>query len=242
MQLALADRSKSFGSREESARRLTSKEYATERAASVHVPGPGALAPAGGVDDEPAWWLRPDQDNTTHLSVVDGNRMSVALTQSLGPILGTRLASPGLGFLYATRLGSEPGSRPGSTISPTIVTGPDGRLRYVLGGAGDSRIISAVIQTLSRAIDQGLPLERAVAAPRLHPMGGTTLRMERDSVSHIGWSDADMERLKALGFTLETSPSTYYGRVHAVTIDEETRRFIGVAEPRGLGGAAGPIR
>lgn len=252
MQLALADRSRDFGSREETARRLTSKEHAAERAGDVRVPGPGAFTPArdtvsfaravaGGIEDEQEpWWLRPDQDNTTHLSVVDASRMSVALTQSLGPSLGTRLAAPGLGFLYATRLGSVPGSRPGSTISPTIVTDPSGNLRYVLGGAGDSRIISAVIQTLSRAIDQGLPLDRAVAAPRLHPMGGTTLRMERDTSG--GWTDAEMERLRVLGFTIETSPSTYYGRVHAVTIDEETRRFIGVAEPRLFGSAAGPVR
>ena len=243
MQLALADRPRSFGSREESARRLTSKEFAAERAAEVRIPGPGALEPAGTVlDSDDVWWLRPDADNTTHLSVIDANRLSVALTQSLGPVLGARLVAPGLGFLYATRLGAVPGSRPGSTISPTIVTDPSGRLRYVLGGAGDARIISAVIQTLSRAIDQGLPLDRAVAAPRLHPMGGTTLRMERDTVTRLQWSDADMDRLRALGFTLETSPSTYYGRVHAVTIDEETRRFIGVAEPRGFGAAAGPVR
>ena len=245
MQLALADRSRSFGSREESARRLTSKEFAAERATEVKLPGQGALAPAGRVppgSDDDLWWLGPDQDNTTHLSVVDANRLAVALTQSLGPVLGTRLVAPGLGFLYATRLGTTPGSRPGSTISPTIVTDPSGRLRYVLGGAGDSRIITAVIQTISRAVDHELPLERAVAAPRVHPMGNTTLRMERDSTTRIHWTDADLERLRALGFSLEFSPSNYYGRVHAVTIDEETRRFIGVAEPRGFGGAAGPVR
>ena len=245
MQLALSDRSRSFGTRQESARQLTSKSFAADRARDVKAPGSGTLEPAGrippGSDDEP-WWLRPDQDNTTHLSVVDANRMAVALTQSLGPVLGTRLAAPGLGFLYATRLGSTPGSRPGSTISPTIVTDPAGRLRYVLGGAGDSRIISAVIQTISRAVDHQLPLDRAVAAPRVHPVGNTTLRMERDSTTGIMWTEADLERLRSLGFTLEFSPSNYYGRVHAVTIDEETRRFIGVAEPRGFGGAAGPVR
>jgi gamma-glutamyltranspeptidase/glutathione hydrolase len=166
--------------------------------------------------------------------------MAVALTQSLGPILGTRLSSPGVGFLYATRLGTVPGSRPGSTISPTVVTDTAGRLTYVLGGAGDSRIISAVIQTLSRAIDQRMSLDRAVAAPRLHPMGRTTLRVERDT--RTGWSDVDIARLKALGFTVETSPPTYYGRVHAVFVDHADQRLMGVAEPRGNGGAAGPVR
>jgi gamma-glutamyltranspeptidase/glutathione hydrolase len=241
MQLALTDRSASFGTREESARRLTSKEHAAQRAQEVAVPGPGALVPAGGVDDEPEpWWLRPDQDNTTHLSVMDGRGMAVALTQSLGPVLGTRVASPGVGFLYATRLGSAPGSRPGSTISPTIVTDPGGRPVYVLGGAGDSRIISAVIQTLSRTIDQGLPLAQAVAAPRVHPTGRTALRVERDD--RIGWSDAEVEQLRELGFTVETSPSTYFGRVHAIALDPSTGRMTGVAEPRGNGGTSGPIR
>ena len=241
MQLALSDRPRRFGTPEESAKRLTSKEFAAERAMEVGVPGPRALAPAGGVDDEPApWWLRPDQDNTTHLSVVDANRMSVALTQSLGPVLGSKLAAPGLGFLYATRLGSVPGSRPGSTISPTIVTDTAGRLIYVLGGAGDARIISAVIQTLSRAIDQRMSLDRAVAAPRVHPMGRTTLIVERDT--RIAWTDAEMARLRSLGFTVETSPSSFYGRVHAVYIDHDDKRLMGVAEPRGNGGAAGPVR
>ena len=239
MQLALSDRSRGTGSREDAARMLTSRSHAAERAKEVAVPGPAARVPAGGVNDEPEpWWLGPDRDNTTHLSVVDANRMAVSLTQSLGPAMGTRLASPGLGFLYATRLGSVPGSRPGSTISPTIVTDPAGRLLYVLGGAGDSRIISAVIQTLSRAIDQQLPLDRAVAALRVHPMGATTLRVERDPSR--AWTDADIERLKTLGFTVETSPSSYYGRVHAVVVDQETNRLTGVAEPRGVGGAAGP--
>jgi gamma-glutamyltranspeptidase/glutathione hydrolase len=242
MQLALTDRSRGTGSREERARQLTSKEHAAERAKEVEVPGPGARVPAGdaGEGEPEPWWLRPDQDNTTHFSVVDSNRMAVSLTQSLGPVLGTRLASPGVGFLYATRLGSVPGSRPGSTISPTIVTDPAGRLLYVLGGAGDSRIISAVIQTLSRAIDQQLPLESAVGAPRVHPTGETMLRVERDP--RRGWTDAEMDRLKALGFTVETSPSSYYGRVHAIVVDHETRRLIGVAEPRGLGSASGPVR
>ena len=243
MQLALTDRSRGEGTREERARQLTSKAHATARAREIVLPGPAARVPAGRMDGEPeAWWLRPDQDNTTHLSVVDANRMAVALTQSLGPVLGSRLAASGTGFLFGTRLGSTPGSRPGSTISPTIVTDRNDRLLYVLGGAGDARIISAVIQTISRAIDQQLPLDRAVAAPRVHPMGATILRVERDTVSSIGWTDAEIERQKALGFTIDTERSTWYGRVHAVVVDHETRRLIGVAEPRGFGSASGPVR
>jgi gamma-glutamyltranspeptidase/glutathione hydrolase len=204
------------------------------------VPGPPPPPPPSAGGDAETWWLRPDQDNTTHLSVVDGNRMVVALTQSLGPSMGTRLAAPGLGFLYATRLGTVPGSRPGSTIAPTIVVDSLNRPRFVLGAAGDARIITAVIQTISRALDGGLPLDRAVAAPRVHPMGRASLRVERDTP--IRWSDAEMTRFRSLGFQVDSGPSSYFARVHAVAIDFERRRLFGVAEPRGNGGAAGPVR
>ena len=234
MQLALADRSRRFGSPDESARRLTSSEHAAERARAIGDPAPPSASPR---DDE-TWWLRPDQDNTTHLSVVDANRMAVALTQSLGPSLGSRVSSPGTGFLFATRLGTVPGSRPGSTIAPTIISDSTGRTRYVLGAAGDARIISAVIQTVSRLFDEHLPLEQAVAAPRVHPMGHASLRVERGA--RIGWTDADVVRLRQLGFQVDTAPSSYFARVHAVAIDHDARRLNGVAEPRGLGSAAGP--
>jgi len=238
MQIALTDRSRRFGTPLQSAIQLTSKAYAMERAKAIGVPGPPPATPGGG--DDATWWLRPDQDNTTHLSVVDANRMVVALTQSLGPSMGTRLAAPSLGFLYATRLGTTPGSRPGSTIAPTIVLDSLGRPRFVLGAAGDARIITAVIQTISRALDKGMPLDRAVAAPRVHPMGRASLRIERDS--SIRWTDAEMQRFRSLGFTVDSGPSSFFARVHAVSIDMQRNRLLGVAEPRGNGGAAGPVR
>lgn len=237
MQLALADRSRSFGSLEESAAHLTSKAYAGERAREISGPEVGVPAPAGGAGDHAPW--RPAEDHhTTHLSVVDASGMAVAHTQSLGPAMGTALAAPGLGFLYATRLGSVPGSRPGSTISPTIATDRDGRLRYVLGGAGDARIITAVIQTLSAAIDRGLPIERAVAAPRLHPISEASLRVERDE--GMSWTEAEVARLRELGFEVEASAAGYFGRVHAVEVAGTA--LVGAADPRRSGTAVGVRR
>jgi gamma-glutamyltranspeptidase/glutathione hydrolase len=37
-----------------------------------------------------------------------------------------------------------------------------------LGAAGSRRITSALLQTISRVIDRGLPIDRAVSAPRVH--------------------------------------------------------------------------
>jgi gamma-glutamyltranspeptidase / glutathione hydrolase len=234
MQIALQDRSRSFGDEAQSARVLTSREHAQERASGILTPGP--VARPAGTDTSALAVAGPVLDNTTHLSTADRFGGFVALTQSLGPALGTRLAASGTGIVFATRLGAVPGSRPGSTISPTIVL-RDGAVRYVLGGAGDNRIITAVIQVLSRAIDQGLSLEDAMAAPRVHPMSATDLRLEEGR-----WDDVTRRRLESFGFTLSSGQPNFFGRVHAIAVDPVSGEFTGVAEPRGFGGAAAPLR
>lgn len=180
-----------------------------------------------------------DREATTHLSAADGAGMVVSLTQSLGPSMGTRLVASGLGFMYATRLGSEPGSRPGSTIAPTLVFRGD-RPAFALGGAGDARIISAVIQVISRAADHGMTLEEAVAAPRVHPDGPRALRVEEGPVGR--WSEGERRRLEGWGFEVQGAPSGFFGRVHAVEPGTGGAPVLGVAEPRWRGGTAGPAR
>jgi gamma-glutamyltranspeptidase / glutathione hydrolase len=242
------------GSEEASARLLTSPEHARARAAELHVPdGAGAASSEGEppllvLDDAPrtagVHVTDPrDRESTTHMTVVDGSGMIVSLTQSLGPSMGARVVAPGLGFLYATRLGAVPGSRPGSTIAPTLVLRPDGSLMAGLGGAGDARILSAVIQVLSRMIDHGMALDAAVAAPRVHPDGELRLRVEDGPVAR--WSAPERGAMQAWGFEILPSPSGYFGRVHAVGWDPATgalaSRAFGVAEPRWNGGAVAPV-
>lgn len=177
-----------------------------------------------------------DGDATTHFSVADGDGMVIAVTQSLGPGLGTRVVTPGLGFLYATRLGSEPGSRPSSTISPTLVLEADGTPLMALGGAGDARIISAVIQVVARRFGQGLTLGQAMAAPRVHPTGTDGLTMEE---GESGWTHEQRARVGQVGLAVEAQGSGFFGRVHAVELTPAG--VLGVAEPRWEGSAAGPV-
>jgi len=250
MQLALADRSVRRGSEEESAAWLTSLDHAAERATRITIPERGVgpvpmeIVPFQGA----AWWNPPgtlvtaptDREATTHLSVADRDGRVVALTQSLGPAMGTRLVAPGLGFLYATRLGTAPGSRPASTIAPTIVVPPGGAPVVALGGAGDARIISAVIQVISRLVDHRMSLADAVAAPRIHPDEAKVLRVEEGPIS--SWSAADRARLEGWGFKLIGAPSGFFGRVHAVSRPRDGAPVTGVAEPRWTGGTAGPQR
>ena len=63
----------------------------------------------------------------------------------------------------------RPGKRPLSSISPTIVEYlSNGTLYYVIGSAGGSRIITAVIQNMWHLLDQNATVAEALAEPRLH--------------------------------------------------------------------------
>ena len=197
---------------------------------TARTPGPAGLSPGHLVADP------TDREATTHFTVVDSHGMVVSVTQSLGPSLGTRVVSPGLGFAYATRLGSEPGSRPSSTISPTIVLDPHGEFLLALGGAGDARIISAVAQVIHAAVGRGLPLDQAVAEPRMHPLDDGEVRVEEGPVS--AWTPDEWGALGEVGLQIVPSPSGYFGRVHAVARDGAL--FLGVAEPRWEGSVAEP--
>jgi gamma-glutamyltranspeptidase/glutathione hydrolase len=61
-----------------------------------------------------------------------------------------------------------PGKRMLSSMSPTIVLGPEGGVALVLGSAGGSRIITAVFEELSNVLDFGFSPSDAVRAPRFH--------------------------------------------------------------------------
>lgn len=62
----------------------------------------------------------------------------------------------------------RPGKRPLSSITPAIVTRPDGSLFLITGAAGGSHIITSTVQNIIHVIDQGLTAAEALAKPRLH--------------------------------------------------------------------------
>ncbi len=116
--------------------------------------------------------------STTHLSVVDQWGNAVAYTLTIESTGGSGMTVPGRGFLLNNELTDfsflpnpadpnivEPGKRPRSSMSPTIVL-DGGDLRYVVGSPGGSMIITTVTQVLMNRIDLGMTLPEAVAAPR----------------------------------------------------------------------------
>jgi gamma-glutamyltranspeptidase / glutathione hydrolase len=239
IRIGFTDRAAELGTPEEKARTLTSKEWAAERARQIRRPGAESLAFAGAE----TWYPHTEAPHTTHLSVADARGGIVALTQSIGPSYGSHVATEGLGFLYASTqgyLGSEPGGRPSSSQSPLIVL-RDGQPVYVLGAAGAARIISAIVAVLSRAIDEGLPFEEAMFAPRIHPVTHSEVHLEHRPGAR--WPESVHIDLRSFGMTNEVrlDPS-YFGRVHGIAYDVATGEFVGVADPRRDGSAEGPRR
>lgn len=119
--------------------------------------------------------------STTHLSIVDKNNNVASVTTTNGVGAGRLIKNTGI--MPNNMLGEahlNPGGfhcwdqkqRIPSNIAPTIVF-KNQRPFLAIGSAGSSRIVSAILCTLSNIIDNKMDLAEAVGAPRLHIEGDT---------------------------------------------------------------------
>ena len=224
---------------------MTDKEWAADIAAGIDVPGAtrhmATAAVASTADWDVSGW-GPEQSHTTHLSAADGTGMYVALTQTIGPNLGSKVMTPGLGFLYAATLGGylgymEPGERARSSISPLMVLQDDEPV-LVLGAAGGARIISAVVQAVVRVVDQGMSLPDALAAARVHPIDGG---IQMETSPGIGWAAEDIAEVVSFGMEVqEVEREGAFGRIHGIWVNPATGEMVGVADPDWEGAAIVP--
>ena len=242
---------------------VMSKEWASVQASQIILP-PAAeeeLAPLVSdtkvsMDWTGASWGE-ESHHTTHFVTADCSGMLVSATQTVGPLFGSKVISRDLGFVYASTMGTylsasaqAPGSQPRTTIAPTLVT-KNGEPILVLGAAGGLRILSAIVQSISRHVDQGLPLAEAIAAPRVHPVyendprtGERLIQMTKfqaETSPGIGWQPADLQAWEAQGFTVTANDKTgAFGRVHAIL--KSDGGWLGVADPDWEGTAEGASR
>ena len=232
------------------AARATSKEWARQQASQVISPEGGAEGvppqeaielpgPEGGPSSV------PEAHFTTHISIADSDGMTVALTQTVGPVMGSKVATPGLGFHYAVTLGgylmeSGPGARARSFVSPLIIL-KDGKPILVLGAAGGEKIVSSVVQVASRVIDGEMSLPEAMAAPRVAMGFNGTLAMETSGPN--GWTQEQIERVRAMGILASPSPGPVaFALVQALRHNPLTGQWTAVSEPDGEGTAMGVER
>lgn len=211
---------------------------------------PTALPDAAVKPGEPPWdkaELRLDgmslkQPSTSHFVIVDDAGNVASMTSSVENAFGSRQMVAGFllnnqltdfsflpeadGEAVANRV--EPGKRPRSTMSPTIVL-EDGKPRYALGSPGGSTIIPFVANTLIALIDWDMDMQEAVSLPHLTNRFGTYM-LEAGTQA-----EAMADDLSALGYAVETGDLN--SGLHGVTISEDG--LTGGADPRREGVALG---
>ena len=147
---------------------LLSREYAKELASRVDLAT--SRAPSCG---DP--W-KYESISTTHFSIADSDGNLVACTRTINHFFGSCAVPEGTGFLLNDEMEdftidpSSPncvagGKVPLSCMSPTFIL-RDGKPVAVLGSPGGVRIISSVVQVISKLIDHGMDIETAVNSPR----------------------------------------------------------------------------
>lgn len=130
-----------------------------------------------------------ESSKTTHLSVIDAAGNAVALTTTVNFTFGSCVVVPGTGILLNDEMddfdaapgvanvfgavGSganapAPGKVPLSSMAPTLVFDPAGKLWLAVGAPGGTTIPTTVAQVISHLVDDGMSLAQAVGAPRLH--------------------------------------------------------------------------
>jgi gamma-glutamyltranspeptidase/glutathione hydrolase len=125
----------------------------------------------------------------------------------------------------------EPGKRPLSSMTPTIVT-KNGKLFMVTGSPGGSRIITIVFSTIENVLDFGMNVQQAVNAPRIHMQWlPDEIQMEPDALDGNA-----MDALKAMGYTFKEIES--WGSAQAVLVDPKTGMRYGGTDRRHPAGLA----
>jgi len=198
---------------------------------------PGAPAAVTGV--------QPVEEGTSHFVAVDRWGDVASLTSTIESAFGSGLTVNGYylnneltDFNIVPRVGNvpvanrvEPGKRPRSSMAPTIVYGPDGKVRLAVGAAGGATIIAQVAKTIIGVIDWKLSASQAIALPVLFAPAGETVYLEEGSAL---WTMAPA--LKALGHT-DFRPRTGF---KANAVEWSGGRWVGAADPRSEGAAVSP--
>ena len=124
----------------------------------------------------------------------------------------------------------EGSKRPRSSMSPTIVYGPDGKVRLAVGAAGGATIIAQVAKAIIGVVDWKLTAQDAIALPTLFAPGGQTIYLEKGT-----WLEPLAPQLRGLGHRVEARPPGF----KANAIEYVGGRWVGAADPRSEGVAVG---
>ncbi|MDE0391944.1 MAG: gamma-glutamyltransferase [Rhodospirillales bacterium] len=203
--------------------------------------GPGE--PPGSEDLDRTDAASPELASTSHLSVIDSRGNAVSFTTSVERAFGSRLMAAG--FILNNQLTDfsfaptdahgpvanrvQPGKRPRSSMTPTLIFDEDGTLVATLGSPGGSRIIGFVTQSVIALLDWGLDAQAALTLPRHVNRNGVTELEAGTALEEIA------PALEALGHAVRIRPLV--SGLHAIR--RVGGRLEGGADPRREGVALG---
>ncbi|GCL63665.1 gamma-glutamyltransferase family protein [Pseudaquabacterium pictum] len=200
---------------------LLDDAYLQQRAGLVGERSLGRATPGTPGGTRSAWAPMADQPEhgTSHISIVDAQGRAVAMTTTIEAVFGSRLMSDGGtglagGFLLNNQLTDfalaptdaqgrpvanrvQPGKRPRSSMSPTLVFDRrTGQLLMSLGSPGGPAIIHFTAKTLLGSLPWGLNAQQAIDLPNFGSFNGPT-------VLEAGrFAPATVAALKARGHTV----------------------------------------
>jgi gamma-glutamyltranspeptidase/glutathione hydrolase len=219
---------------------LLNPAYVAERAKLIGTNAAASPPSAGQPDGAPS--LAADRTRevagTTHFIVRDARGNVVSMTATVESIFGTgRMVD---GFFLNNQLTDfafsptddqgrpqanavAPGKRPRSSMTPLILVDRDGRFAGAIGSAGGNAILAYVAKSLVAAVEWGLPMQDALAAPNLVARGANF----QGEVSKF--PPSVLSALAARGVTIRPGQGEDSG-VHAVLIRDG--RVDGGFDPR----------
>lgn len=263
--LAFADRAKYLGDPafvDVPTEALTDPLFGKERACAVD-PTTAATkpVPAGNASDySGVCTLAPDAAadekdteniSTTNLTVADKWGNVVEYTLTIEQTGGSGIVVPGRGFLLNNELTDfstvyvstdpnrlEPGKRPRSSMSPTIIL-KDEKPFLALGSPGGSTIITTVLQTILNRVDLDMSILDSLAAPRASQRNTPNVTAEPDFITQYG------DALAAYGHKLVPAGDalTSAAEIGAATAIEfgPGKSVTAVAEPVRRGGGSAMV-
>lgn len=185
-------------------------------------------------------------EETTFLCAADKHGNLLLLTSSLSDSFGSKVSVPGLGITLNNTMRSMnpvpghplsivPFSRSLRNSGPCIVV-RDNKPYMILSAPGGRRIITAMLRTLTNALDYGMSIQAAIDAPRIHSEGNLYEVMIESRVP-----EPVRKKLSEMGHKLAVKEeySTEFALMQGITVDPDSGLMFGGSEPRTHGGARG---
>ena len=181
---------------------------------------------------------------TSHFVVIDAEGSAVSYTSTIEGSFGSGIMVDGYylnneltDFSFTPQADGRPvanrvegGKRPRSSMAPTVIYSPDGKLFMAVGAAGGSTIPAQVVRAIIGAIDWKLTAEQTLALPVLFAPGDTVF-VEQGSAL-----EAMIPALRNLGHTV--TPRNMPLKANMALF--ENGKWTGSADPRSEGTAIDP--